>query len=507
MTVPPTTEDFISELEAWKVSLRESLEVALQDVDLVAKVLRAKGTVSTSDTQTAAAAAAPVKVSVEDVMSLKKMKAAGVGFVKEVKGHLGDVARKHVEVDLSEFFQRGSGHESVGALIREFRTVDAPSFHKVMCGYMKGEETEDDVRLLLKVGADVNGLVGGETAPMTAIRAGNMKALQMVARDKADLEVKAGKLPPSRNSNGGDDNARPPIKKGDTAVMVASRQRQWRMVDFLAEQGAEINAVDGGGQKVLGIACEYADAQTDFMIGIDVKPDLVLHARVGQTLEALLKKTSDAHLIKFQAPEFDYQMTPGHMFARYGFEKLVRLYFNAEKVVVDVPDSFGATALHRGVVGVGSFGEESVRVAQFLIEKGVDVNKRAMNGGTALNFSMYCIEDFAPPALVKLQKLLLDNGVDINVRQTSSPCHTALHDAVERGLHACVGLLIERQADQAVVNKYGATARDLVGPRNAEMAALFGPPVGSAGAARTVARGMHRCFCAACAGERPHPRN
>uniref|UniRef100_A0A0G4FHN8 Uncharacterized protein n=1 Tax=Chromera velia CCMP2878 TaxID=1169474 RepID=A0A0G4FHN8_9ALVE len=483
---PPTTESFISDLEAWKASLRASLEVALQDVDRVANILRAKGAVGTNNnTQPAAAATAAqppsVRVSAEDVESLQKLKMALTGFKKEVKRHLGDVGRKHVQMDLSEFFQKGSGHETIGSLIREFRTVDAPFFQKVLYGFMKGEETEDDVRLLLKVGADVNGLVKGKTAAMAAICEKSMKALQMVVRDKADLGVKARNLPPS-----GSNHEHPTLKQGDTAVMAASRQRQWRMVDFLAERGAEIDAVDAGGQKVLGIACKQAYEQMDFIFTM---PDLVLRAQVGETLDVLLKKTSEAHLIRFASPERDVQMTPGHMFARYGFEKLVRLYFT-ERVEVDAVDSFGATALHRGVTGVGSFGEETVRVAQFLLGRGADVNKRAMNQATALNFSMYCIQDSVPPALLKLQKLLLDAGVDINVRQISNPHQnpgkTALHEAVQRGLHGCVRLLIESGADQNVVNQYGVTPQGLIPPRDTQMAALFRP------AASRAARGGRR---------------
>uniref|UniRef100_A0A0G4HZC8 Uncharacterized protein n=1 Tax=Chromera velia CCMP2878 TaxID=1169474 RepID=A0A0G4HZC8_9ALVE len=99
---------------------------------------------------------------------------------------------------------------------------------------------EDDLRLLLFVGADLDGLHDGETALIRAVSAGHMGAVEMLAEAGARLEVK-GSL-----SVGG--------FSGNLALMVACLSERLEIGRYLLSRGADPNAETENGFRPLHFA-------------------------------------------------------------------------------------------------------------------------------------------------------------------------------------------------------------------------------------------------------------
>uniref|UniRef100_A0A0G4I6D0 Uncharacterized protein n=1 Tax=Chromera velia CCMP2878 TaxID=1169474 RepID=A0A0G4I6D0_9ALVE len=114
----------------------------------------------------------------------------GEEFLRKVCGRFQGVVSRRYEIDLSSFFQ--GGIQEIGEVIRSFRGIAAKDFQREFSAFLKGRKDENDVRLFLKAGVDVNGLVRGQTALMKAICADSMDDFQMIMEEKSDLEVRAG---------------------------------------------------------------------------------------------------------------------------------------------------------------------------------------------------------------------------------------------------------------------------------------------------------------------------
>ena len=124
----------------------------------------------------------------------------------------------------------------------------------------------------------------------------------------------------------------------------------------------------------------------------------------------------------------------------------------------------------------------NIELAQFLIEKGADVNMQDEYGFTAM-YDAACnghsdvvkmlLDGGARPDLgpcpidqatmyghVKVMQLLLDSGVKINQRIPGSGM-TLLHIAAVEGQKDAVKLLLERGADHSMPDRSGLTALNL----------------------------------------------
>ena len=87
----------------------------------------------------------------------------------------------------------------------------------------------------------------------------------------------------------------------------------------------------------------------------------------------------------------------------------------------------------------------SLKLAKLLIEKGANVNVRDTQGDTPLHKSDN----------TKLAKLLIENGADIKLRNNKG--NTALHEAVAKNNIKTVELLIDKGVDVNVRNNFGQT--------------------------------------------------
>uniref|UniRef100_A0A0G4H9R1 Uncharacterized protein n=1 Tax=Chromera velia CCMP2878 TaxID=1169474 RepID=A0A0G4H9R1_9ALVE len=188
-SLPPTTEAFLEELRRWKVSFSSSVQMMFQGVELIEKLLEDQ-LAGKGGTAAAAATEGVLRVRHEDVVALDSLKVIGKDFFHEARRRLAVVTNGYYQIDLSRFFQ--GAVQGVGQTIRLFCPVTPEDFQKELFSFLTGTNTADGLRLFLKIGTDVNGLLGGQTALLMAVCADSMEAVQMIVEDGgADLEVKA----------------------------------------------------------------------------------------------------------------------------------------------------------------------------------------------------------------------------------------------------------------------------------------------------------------------------
>jgi ankyrin repeat protein len=106
-------------------------------------------------------------------------------------------------------------------------------------------------------------------------------------------------------------------------------------------------------------------------------------------------------------------------------------------------------------------------LVNYLIRKGADVNKRCMDGRSALLFA--CLNTQCEHKYLEVIRLLIENGADLNVatKNTSSEAPnsiynvTALLHACEKGLRETAEMLVKYGANVNIKRSDGKTALDL----------------------------------------------
>uniref|UniRef100_A0A0G4H880 Uncharacterized protein n=1 Tax=Chromera velia CCMP2878 TaxID=1169474 RepID=A0A0G4H880_9ALVE len=479
LSPPPTIDTYLESLKAVHASIVADLDSSLRSqVELVEKTLRAKGA---SEHSAAPAALAEVRrVRSEDVSVLPALEEAGRELSKKVKAQLGEVVSRHVEIDVGYLFEQG-----IGDIIRDFRPVSADTTQQALSNFVKGASNGDDFRLCLKAGADLNGLVEGQTALIKAVCANHTEAFEMILEDGADLEAKAGVAP--RNVRG--------VVATDTAVVVASRHGRWGMVRSLIAKGADVDAVGGDGQKVLQVACATAERQLDpsqFGLNISAAPldswrlqydpqngNPAVRSAVSEALKDLLMNTSDIANRKINARLGFYNESLVQFFAWHEFEELMLLALSRG---VDI-DALNGTLQVTALVCAAVRGRPEF--VQTLVDNGADVNKRFNNDMTtpimAVPSGTYAgtlraNEASFVSSVRAVLGILLDRGADVNARTLRG--QTAIHRAVEWGTTVVVQFLVERGADLRVRNEAGRTPHELAVElgRPPQMVALLVPP-------------------------------
>uniref|UniRef100_A0A0G4HBY7 Uncharacterized protein n=1 Tax=Chromera velia CCMP2878 TaxID=1169474 RepID=A0A0G4HBY7_9ALVE len=506
---PPTIEAYLQRLDAVQASIMTCFQ---KQVEIVENTLRAK---SATDNPAAAAAAADLhRVCHEGVSVLEVIEETGREFSKKVKG-LGGVVSRHAKIDVGYLYEQG-----IGDIIRDFRPVSADTTQQALSNFVKGASNGDDFRLCLKAGADLNGLVEGQTALIKAVCANHTEVFEMILEDGADLEAKAGEVPEGVEG----------VLEGDTAVVVASCQGRWGMVRFLVAKGANVDAVGGDGRKALQVACEAADLQLDPDSVFDVNDRFRLHydpqegdpavrSTVSEVLKELLAKTSDVADLKISARIFFERESLVAFFSRHEFEELLLLSLS-RGVDMNADDTYWKTAL------MSAAARARPRCAQLLLDDGADVNDRDLLSHTALwhavpssirpgnalacsafrypsrkRSGMQCLQVSVPETLwhavpsgirpgnprttedgfitsvQNVCEILLDRGADVDLADTFG--ETPLHNAVLWGVTRIVQFLVDRGADLRLRNTAGQTPHDLAVQlsRSPECIALLLPPV------------------------------
>uniref|UniRef100_A0A0G4ICD6 Uncharacterized protein n=1 Tax=Chromera velia CCMP2878 TaxID=1169474 RepID=A0A0G4ICD6_9ALVE len=471
---PLTTEAYLERLKAVHASIVADLDSRLRhQVELVDKTLRAKEAREGS----AVAAANVSRVLPEDVSVLDVFAETGREFTRElsrkVRGQLGEVVSRHVKIDVGLLYELG-----IGEAIRSFRPVSSGTTQQALSDFISGASNGDDFRLFLKAGADVNGLVEGQTALIRSVCANHAEAFQMILEDGADLEARGGVV-------GGDESD---VVPGDTALTAACRLRRWGMVHSLVAEGANADAVGGDGKKALKIACEAAERELDTSADprystarLQYDPqngDPVVRSTVNEVLKDLLTKTSDLPDLKIVRRDGVEGGSLIHFFAWHEFEELLlpSLSWNVE---IDAVDRLGYTALMYAAL------RARTDYVKILVENGADVNKvNTYRDDTALVFAVawrrfqlpHTKEESFVSSVRTVVDILLGRGANLNVRGHFG--RTALHTAVVLNVIEDVRLLVEKGADLQVTDLAGQTPHELAVEysRSPEMLALLVPP-------------------------------
>uniref|UniRef100_A0A0G4HMD5 Uncharacterized protein n=1 Tax=Chromera velia CCMP2878 TaxID=1169474 RepID=A0A0G4HMD5_9ALVE len=261
----PTTENFIACLEGWEVSITPFLQTHAEIIRNTFKGNKDRG--DPAITPTGDSVSLPSLLIEGHLTLLRFLEGVKKDIAKIVRESLGEVVRGHFEIDLGFLYDYGVGE--IGRIVRSFRAVEAKDLHEHMEAYMDGEDMADDFGLLLKVGADVDGLVEGETALMKAVSRDRQDVAQMLLEAGADLEAKAGSEAgdfPDEDSGEGWFNM--DLVDGDTALIAACRQDKWGMIEFLVAEGANVDAkgpIEPGParEKALVITRERAEGYLD----------------------------------------------------------------------------------------------------------------------------------------------------------------------------------------------------------------------------------------------------
>jgi len=182
---------------------------------------------------------------------------------------------------------------------------------------------------------------------------------------------------------------------------------------YLIEIGADVNAKSERGYTPLNIAVFNQD--------IDTAKLLIKHGA-----DVNINSSSNSN-------NLDYSI----------FRKNTELAKLLLENDADITNEKIATTIHPLVPAVAS---ENFEIVKLLIEYGIDVNAKDSRGKTAI----FAIQS------KKMAQLLINNGANINIRETGSG-RTILFNFIRRGNLDLVELLIENGADINIKNKSDST--------------------------------------------------
>uniref|UniRef100_A0A0G4HTM1 Uncharacterized protein n=1 Tax=Chromera velia CCMP2878 TaxID=1169474 RepID=A0A0G4HTM1_9ALVE len=250
---------------------------------------------------------------------------------------------------------------------------------------------------------------------MRAVGGGNMKAVRMLVRAGASLDLRSLSL------------------CGGTALHVACHYRQTEIAKFLLATGTNANA-----QTALGFRPLHIAAQLGLL-------DLVV---------ALLSRGAEVKA------KTGAKSTALHRACLFGERAVAELLLDRGAEVDECGEN-GFLPLHCTVVPAREGLTDHSHVAQLLLSRGANVNATDLGGRTVLHSAAFW-------GSAKVAKLLLDAGANIHLRDNCTS--TALHCTAFRTppmdrvgvdhqskLHIAQ-MLVSRGIDVKALNNEGATA-------------------------------------------------
>uniref|UniRef100_A0A0G4GTF0 Uncharacterized protein n=1 Tax=Chromera velia CCMP2878 TaxID=1169474 RepID=A0A0G4GTF0_9ALVE len=329
---------------------------------------------------------------------------------REVHSRLDQVVSHFFNIDLSPLFD-----SEIGRVIRSFQAVSAETLGEAVDVFAKSGgalQGGADLCLLLRVGAEVDGLVEGRTALMRAVKGGCVPAVRVLVGAGASLEIRSGEA----------------RFEGFTALHHACYESQPKTVTFLVDAGADVRALDDNQRTPLACAA--------FRGPLELLPSLIsrgadpqARTRVGTTLL--------------------------HQAAAGGHSDITHFLLDLEDGLgVNVGDRYGFTPLHATVhVHEGEGGDHS-QVVETLLNRGADINARTAGGDTTLILAAF-------RGCVKVAELLVQRGADVHARDSQGMTalhHTVLHSCDEMGLPLHFDVEKKISIAQVLVASGGAAA-------------------------------------------------
>ncbi|MFP3033743.1 MAG: ankyrin repeat domain-containing protein [Wolbachia sp.] len=233
-------------------------------------------------------------------------------------------------------------------------------------------------------------------------------------------------------------------KDGKTSLHWAAEYNDTpEIVQLLIEKGTDINAKDKSGKTPLDLASE--EDVKDFL-----NPLRERYIRLGQELisaaingsvervENLVDQGANVNI------ENEDGLMPLFLAVREGKFNVVKHLIDSKKADVKVSDNYGNTLLHWAAFN------GRLKIVEYLIEKGADVNVKERNGFAPLHLAVQGGNNIlftlsAPNKHLKIVEYLI--GKDADLEAIDNDERTPLHLAVEGSNFNTTRLLIEKGAN------------------------------------------------------------
>lgn len=213
-----------------------------------------------------------------------------------------------------------------------------------------------------------------------------------------------------------------------TLLHAAAATAQKDMVEFLVDQGLDVNARD-----------EHIVTPLERDLGSENER---LKRAATSRLKRLARTKGPYYYHRVLNRAYVHHNTPLHLAAGAGYTGTVRLLFT-KGAAINARNNLGRTALYCAI------GTGRRRTARVLLASGADPKLADATGRTPLHLA-------APLGLTETVKLLLERGADPNARENRLSS-TPLHLASERGLENVAALLLEGGADVNVKDSRART--------------------------------------------------
>ena len=229
-----------------------------------------------------------------------------------------------------------------------------------------------------------------------------------------------------------------------TARTLAAGNGHWKVIELLIEKGADVNF----GKDEVGVGTALHKASDGLYASMEA-------------IKLLTKKGADVNAMDVQ-----WRTALHHLSKEAHFAGVKFLIENGANVNAKDLNDYTALHLASNYAYIPGSDLDTLKVIKILIESGADIEARAQGkmGWTALHYAACAQEGEDGEGSVQrdqldIVKLLIELGADINAQNGNG--WTALHFAVDGDQLKIAKFLIEQGADAKIKNNNGKTPSDI----------------------------------------------
>jgi len=289
--------------------------------------------------------------------------------------------------------------------------------------------------LLLEPNVDVNDRTSlGQTPLHLAAKNGHVEPTRLLLIRGADLNMLDNR------------GCSPLHLAADCPVSDADRKQA---IELLSMMGADINARTKEGETALSLSLNSSNLDifkqllekgADYKT-VNLKHWTLLHTAAEKNICVVLAildhKDSNCLKLMSRKTTLDTGMAPLHLAAQFGHLDMVKQLVERNLFLMDIKDRLNQTALHVSIV------ERHLQVAEYLINRGWDVNDQASSGNTCLHLAVQNNH-------VDAVKLLLAKGASVDVPDSRgwTPLQYAMADDLFQ-----IAVLLQVSGQQLIDNR------------------------------------------------------